>query len=212
MKTSPAPADRRPFRSHSPPSAHRPAGRAAAPFVRGFGTLIRQVHTLQFLIEAHQQATPSRHSAEIGPVLESQRSLIATGIRLLERCCALLPHPERFRALGRVPPMAPSARPEAGQSSLAHIVAQHLSLRGGIDALAEQRTEEEPGELLLAQVARNHARMAWTLAALLRSDETGRAREARADAGNWENEGGALEFNPSVVRSRLLPTGAGRAL
>lgn len=200
MKTTSPTAYRRPPQ----PLAHRAARRAVSPFVRGFGTLIKQVHALQAFIAAHLQVSPRHHSAEVGSTLEAQHELLATGLSLMERCCATLPHPARFHALIRTGPAA-VAQPEAGQSGLAHIVAQHLSLRSGIDALAEQRTEEEPGELLLAQAARNHAKMAWALAALLRSDETGYERELRTDADSWENEGGTPDFNPSVVRSRLLP-------
>lgn len=184
------------------PASHRATGRAAAPATRGFGTVIKQAHALQSFIESHLRST---RPTEISSALETQRPLISSGLALIERCCATLPHPARFRALIRISPTAGS-RPEEGQSGLAHIVAQHLSLRGGIDALAEQRTEEEPGELLLAQAARNHAKMAWTLAALLRNDETGREHTARSGEDNWENEGGASEFNPAIVRSLLLPT------
>lgn len=203
MKTISPAADCRPARL--PMAADRGGPRTPAPFVRGFGTLIRQAHTLQTFIATHLRGI---HSAEIDSTLDGQRQLITSGLSLLERCCATLPHPRRFRTFLRGSP-ADGAQPAAGQSGLAHIVAQHLSLRRGLDALAEQRTEEEPGELLLARAARSHAKMAWTLAALLKHDEAaGREHEARTAASNWENEGGAPEFAPAVVRSRLLPAGA----
>lgn len=200
--------------SQAPPSVHTlRAGTdlfqdtAEPSLTSGFGTVIDHERTLEASTEASLLALDQTSSTALRRILGDQRNQLGTNIALLEQRYQALPHPERFQALRLLGTLPKGARHNAATSAadpLPPLIAQHRTLLGNIASLMARRADGQRGELILAEVARRHEAMTWTLIALGEPTDAARdtlpvrvfagapsAFSSSAEEGNWENEGGA---------------------
>jgi hypothetical protein len=188
---------------------------AQPPLTSGFGTVMEQERDIQAATGAQLGTDHSPQSAAIDRILRDQQAQLGANIALLEQRYETLPQPERFQAL---PPeeirLSHSPRPAGATMDravfLPNLIEQHLNLLRHIEALIARRPDGQRGEIILAEIARNHEDMAWMLTALIKEDEFVRdsiamptiargpgAALAPSEA-NWENEGGASQGVPPV--------------
>lgn len=183
---------------------------AQPPLTSGFGAVMEQEVNIQSSTEKCLDARTGPHSAALGRILRHQGRRLGANIALLEQRYEMLPHPARFQTLhaphGRLSLVHEAPVADAGDV-LPSLIAQHLALLRKIETLISQRPDGQRGELILAEIARNHEEMAWMLTALLTEDTTAARRVAdggeRAARGvkqaeeAWDNEGGSVSPAPS---------------
>lgn len=211
-----------PSNSPSPPPSAGTTIRANAcldetaqpPLTSGFGAVMEQERDIQSSTQQYLGADRGSRSTPVNRVLGLQEARLGANIALLEERYEMLPNPGRFHTL-RETGLRAAARHEASthrdvRTMLSSLIAQHRDLLRKIDALITQRPDGQRGELILGQVARNHEEMAWTLTALINSEDMVRDLVpipiiARAPAtaqppseARWENEGGATAGPPGV--------------
>ena len=142
----------------------------------GFGAVLEQEEDIQSWTQKCLDTGHAPHSAAVDRILRHQDIRLGANIALLAQRYQMLPHPARFQTLQeRHPRLSPSPEPtvaDAG-SVLPGLIAQHLDLLQKIEALIRQRPDGQRGELILAEIARNHEEMAWKLTALLNEDDVG---------------------------------------
>lgn len=174
----------------------------------GFGAVIEKEHNLQSAIEDSFGQLSGHRSVDLDRILHHQHSRLGANIALLEQRYEALPKPERFvnwhdRAR---PPVQPRRTQQDEAELLPELVAQHTRLLADIEALIGCAPDGQRGELILAEVSRNHEEMAWMLTALLKdrdllrhiahgSSSDGSGVTSRAQE-NWENEGGPVRVDP----------------
>ena len=184
---------------------------AQPPLTSGFGAVMQQEEDIQSSTEGYLGADNGPNSAAIDRLLRQQGTRLGANLALLERRYGMLPHPARFRPLQAKHVRLSTARRAAAPDSgvLPSLIAQHLELLRKIETLISQRPDGQRGELILAQIARNHEEMAWMLAALIKQDECVRdlvpypvtaaapaTSNLASGEANWENEGGAARVEP----------------
>jgi hypothetical protein len=182
----------------------------------GFGTLMEQEREIQSSTERYVGEDHGEKSAAINRILQHQQVRLGANIALLEERYEMLPNPGRFHLLPKERVrLARAPRPDASANDegfLPSLVAQHMDALRRIVALSAQRPDGQRGELILAEIARNHEEMAWMLTALIKEDESVRdlipsptvaeAAPPTATEATWENEGGAPAGGPAVGSAR----------
>lgn len=177
---------------------------AQPPLTSGFGSVMEREQHIRRSTDAELGRDNGPQSIVIDRLLRQQQMLLDANLALLAQRYEMLPHPTRFASL-RTGADRPSRTATVQNTAgwLSSLVAQHLNLRRAIEALIAQRPDGQRGELILAEVARNHDQMALMLTALIKEDAVRDAvpfpvmalnrisPDARASEVNWENEGGA---------------------
>ncbi|HUR56295.1 MAG TPA: hypothetical protein VM029_01200 [Opitutaceae bacterium] len=141
----------------------------------GFGALMEQEEDIQSATEGYLGVDHGRNSEAIDCILRQQATRLGANIALLDQRYGLLPHPGRGQTLhGQHARLSHSnGMAAAGDvGALPSLVAKHLDLLRKIAVLMDQRPDGQRGELILAEVARNHEQMAWTLTAFINEDES----------------------------------------
>jgi hypothetical protein len=185
----------------------------------GFGAILEQEHELQAATSEYLGVVSGPRSTEIDRVLRIQQAQLRATIELLEQRYEMLPHPRRFEALRDGPASRSKKRlstHSGNRSRLGALLAQQQHVLRNVMTLLEQGPDSQRGELMLAQVARNHEEMAAALATLLHDHISAHdpglipvvaASPATAAVGTteatWENEGG-----PSRATRAPLPVAA----
>lgn len=175
----------------------------------GFGAVIEKEHDLQNVTEDSLGQVSGQHAVKIDRMLRHHHTRLGANIALLEQRYETLPNPERFVDWNeRLHPPGPRRRTEHRTESelLPELIARHTSLLADIDALIGCVPDGRRGELILAEVSRNHEEMAWMLTALLKEDATAaRFIDGSGDSvskstlqaeENWDNEGGPVSISP----------------
>ena len=174
----------------------------------GFGAVMEQERDIQSSTDGYLGVSHGPRSTAINRILGHQQTQLGANIALLEERYEMLPHPVRFQVLREKRIHLTHARRAAaledGGVFLPALVAQHLNLLRNIDALITQRPDGQRGELILAEIARNHEEMAWVLTALIKEEDavrdlisapitasTSPVAKPSSSEMNWENEGGA---------------------
>jgi hypothetical protein len=199
--------------SRSPPQARGAVTRAQTdpenttaqpPLTSGFGAVIEKEHALQNATEGSLGHRVGQHATELDRILRHQHSRLGANIALLEQRYEALPNAERFSSWSdrRHPPATPRREEDRDEIDLLpDLIARHTRLLADIEALIGCAPDGQRGELILAEVRRNHEEMAWMLTALLKDDESAKRiahdnsgdalRETRGAQQNWDNDGGA---------------------
>jgi hypothetical protein len=177
----------------------------------GFGAVIEKEHALQNATDGSLGHVNGQRATELDHILRHQHSRLGANIALLERRYEALPSPERFVSWNdrRHPPVAPRRKEGRNEIDLLpDLIARHAGLLADIKALIRCVPDGQLGELILAEVSRNHEEMASMLTALLKDAESMK-RIAHASGGdapgegggaqeNWDNEGGPVRVDPST--------------
>jgi hypothetical protein len=179
---------------------------AQPPLTSGFGTVMEMEQAMRSSTEAELGRDNGPKSTAIDRILGQQLMLLDANLALLAQRYEMLPNPARFASVPGAPdPLAPSGTDAASDGAagwMASLVAEHLNLGRAVEALIIRRPDGQRGELILAEIARNHSEMAWMLTALLNEDAgvdrplvpRAASDQPRPDpAGgevDWENEGG----------------------
>ena len=178
---------------------------AQPPLTSGFGAVMEQEEKIQCATERSVGGDKGPKSAAIDRILRDHGTRLGANIALLEQRYETLPHPSRFKMLRANPDRLSTAEHAVigcDDGILSALASQHVALLGKIETLIRQRPDGQRGELILAEIARNHEEMARMLTALVNDDESLRdmvplsASEAPVPAlpkgeAAWENEGGA---------------------
>jgi hypothetical protein len=192
--------------SIGPKGIFRVSSSAASLVPSGFGTVMEYERTLQCSTNERLQVAGGSPTGVIGRTLQNQSNRLVDVISLLERRCAMLPHPERFRTLARLPRRPPAPRPAEATFALLpdgvmDLLVQHRGLLERIRRLIRPHVAGDRGEAMLAEVVRSHTQMVWRLTTLLNEEAMKRRRATKAGKarpvvitteGDWENEGGSL--------------------
>jgi hypothetical protein len=185
---------------------------AQPPLTSGFGAVMEQEEDIQSSTEGYVGGDNGPNSAAIDRILRHQGTRLGANIALLEQRYEMLPHPARFQTLHGKHARLSNARHTAAADDLGvlpSLVAKHLDLLRKIETLMSRRPDGQRGELILAEIARNHEEMAWMLTALIKEDESVRdfvptpviasapaSPKLSTSEANWENEGGASGASP----------------
>ena len=173
---------------------------AEPPLGSGFGSLIDREHTLRGTLAECDGRIEGNHAADVERILQHQVLQMDANIALLEQRYEGIANgiPVVASIADRLPPGSEPGSYGAGDI-LPDLRGQHASLMADIDVLLERSPDGQRGELILAEVKRNHEEMVWMLTALLSEDATAAPAEAKnaRTAGtmsraqeNWDNEGG----------------------
>lgn len=174
---------------------------AEPPLASGFGLIIDKEHALRTSLADWAGRIGGNRAADVEGILRQQQYQMDATIALLEQRYEGFSTGEHAAKTDNVRRSATSAPTsyEAGDV-LRDLGGQHASLLVDIDALLERAPDGQRGELILAEVKRNHEEMAWVLTASLREDATAEKltekNHARvAGATSWaqenrDNEGG----------------------
>ena len=136
----------------------------------GFGAVMEQEGNIQSATERGLGTDKGPNSAAIDRVLRNQGVRLGANIALLAQRYEMLPHPVRFESLHRRHgplTLAPQATASGAGDTLPSLIAQHRSLLRKIEMLIRQRPDGQRGEIILAEIARNHVEMASILATLI---------------------------------------------
>lgn len=137
---------------------------AQPPLTSGFGAVIEKEHDLQNATENSFAGVDGPHGAGLDRILRQQHSQLGANLALLKQRYEALPDP------GRVAVSDPRRRqphPPRGAGPLPDLIARHTDLQADLAALIACGSDGQRGELILAQVSRQHEEMAWRLTALL---------------------------------------------
>ena len=198
------PASASPVIDSTTRTAPGPDDAAEPPFISGFGSVMEQEREIRSSTEEYLEVAHGPKPEVLNRILRYHQSRIGANIALLEERYQSLPQPARFRSLQSRPlPIvdAHHAAQSHGPAFLPSLVSLHVKVLRSIDALTPQRPDGQCGELILAEIARNHEDMAWMLTALIRESESVRdllpapivstVPPSSAGEASWENEGGA---------------------
>jgi hypothetical protein len=147
----------------------------------GFGGILEQVEDLQASTDGNIGLVNGPHAHAINRMLRNHHLRLSHNIALLEqRYERGPPSALSVRARqGRIDWGIKSARtaPPASIEQLPELVAQHVRVIASIQTLLAGSGDGQRGELILAELARNHEQMVTMLATLIREDETVRDAE-----------------------------------
>jgi hypothetical protein len=133
---------------------------------------MEQERAIQSSIAMYRQANHTPAGASVDRMLDRQQARLGANIALLEQRYEMLPHPGRFQPLYTTDtPLTRTSRPLATPANavfLSGLAAQHTDLQRKVGWLIAQRPDGERGELILAEIARNHAEMARMAAGVIK--------------------------------------------
>ena len=181
---------------------------AQPPLTSGFGAVMEQERDIRSATAGYLAIDHGPQSASIDRLLRRQEAQLGANIALLEERYEMLPHPNRFRTLHTPKIRPPTARrtvPGKRDDFLPSLVARHVELLRDIVALQTHRPDGQRGELILAEIARNHEEMAQMLTTWIKEDDSARdllrvpttavvapaAAAPSVTVARWENEGGS---------------------
>lgn len=205
MTTVPGPHRSARVTSHSPP---RLGGKITRTDPRssksGFSDLIEQEHRLKTATESCRAGGDSPQADAVDRMLREHAARLETNLTVLKQR-----HQTRRPSAGFEPQPGPGARldqtgsgagPDATTSMLQRLSDEHQALITTIAGLLTRGSDRQRGQLILKQVARNHAEMAAMIAALVGAEPMAdpahlptiaAANQPTGDE-RGENDGGAL--------------------
>jgi hypothetical protein len=171
----------------------------------GFATIMEQEEDLQASTDGNTDFVNGPQAGAINRLLRDHHLRLGHNIALLEQRyqrrppSALSAHARQGRIGWADRTAQQGEAPPASIEQLPELVAQHVRLIECITTLLTENADGQRGELILSELASNHAEMARELATLVAGNVTVRDRvlppiiargTAATSEANWENEGG----------------------